>query len=612
MAEETQSSVAPLGEAGAPSTTAPPASDSKMEPQSDKPVAPEEGESSTAEKEKANTDGDVVKEDAKDDMPIAEDETKAKASAPTESTDEKPAEKTETTQQEGQAEAEKKAAEDTSAPAAATEEAAPEAAGMGTPASDKKARRKSSGVADKKKLNKKASKAKILHLDAQPGDHFFAKLKGFPPWPIIICDDSMLPQTMLQTRPVTAARPDGTYREDFADGGKRAAERTYPVMYLHTNEFSWTRNSDLDELDASTVRSLITPKMRKDLQQAHILAEEKKDLDYYKEVLREFEEQRLEALEAKAAKAKTKKEKAKKPESAPAEDDEDVEMPDAEEAAEETEAKKPKSKKRKAEEGAETPQRSDSVKKPKIKLTTNSTPKPGANGVQSPKSAKDSTSKPVKVKSKNPKTAKETDGKKAEKETPAPKEPEMTPEERRARKEKEILFLRHRLQKGLLNRDAEPKEAEMKPMSDYLSKLETFPTLEVNIIRATKINKVLKAILKLDGIPKEEEFKFKPRSQALLDKWNKILTSETAGSSTAANGVNGTLGESATNADGATNGVKQNGDAEAPKDADQDESKEKPQEGTEEDSKETKDESTSEEKPAEAATAEPAAAETAA
>jgi hypothetical protein len=107
-----------------------------------------------------------------------------------------------------------------------------------TPAASKsQARRKSTGVADKsKKLNRKASKAKILHLDAKPGDHFFAKLKGFPPWPVVICEEDMLPQNMLNTRPVTAARPDGSYREDFADGGKRVADRTYPVMYLHTNE----------------------------------------------------------------------------------------------------------------------------------------------------------------------------------------------------------------------------------------------------------------------------------------------------------------------------------------------------------------------------------------
>lgn len=98
------------------------------------------------------------------------------------------------------------------------------------------ARRKSAGDAKAKKLNKKASKAKILHVDAKPGEHYFAKLKGFPPWPVIIAEEDMLPHSMLSTRPVTAARPDGTYREDFADGGKRIQDRTFPVMYLHTNE----------------------------------------------------------------------------------------------------------------------------------------------------------------------------------------------------------------------------------------------------------------------------------------------------------------------------------------------------------------------------------------
>lgn len=98
------------------------------------------------------------------------------------------------------------------------------------------ARRKSAGDAKTKKLNKKASKAKILHVDAKPGEHFFAKLKGFPPWPVIIAEEDMLPSSMLNTRPVTAARPDGTYREDIADGGKRIQDRTFPVMYLHTNE----------------------------------------------------------------------------------------------------------------------------------------------------------------------------------------------------------------------------------------------------------------------------------------------------------------------------------------------------------------------------------------
>jgi hypothetical protein len=107
-----------------------------------------------------------------------------------------------------------------------------------TPSDKNKSRRKSAGASESKakKLNKKASKAKIVHLDAKPGDHFFVKLKGFPQWPAIICDEDMLPQALIKSRPVTAAKPDGTYRDDYADGGKRAADRTFPVMYLHTNE----------------------------------------------------------------------------------------------------------------------------------------------------------------------------------------------------------------------------------------------------------------------------------------------------------------------------------------------------------------------------------------
>jgi hypothetical protein len=127
--------------------------------------------------------------------------------------------------------------------------------------------------------------------------------------------------------------------------------------------------------------------------------------------------------------------------------------------------------------------------------------------------------------------------------------------------QKEVLFLRHKLQKGLLTRDQEPKVEEMQTMSDYITKLEGFPDLEVSIIRATKINKVLKAILKLESIPKEEEFRFKPRSQDLLEKWNKLLASGDAPAASASNGVNGTAGEAtpakaSEPADAVTNGVK--------------------------------------------------------
>lgn len=67
-------------------------------------------------------------------------------------------------------------------------------------------------------------------------------------------------------------------------------------------------------------------------------------------------------------------------------------------------------------------------------------------------------------------------------------------------------------------------------MSDFLGELETFRDIEASIIRATKIHKVLKAMMKLPSIPLDEEFEFKKRSHKLLDKWTEILSNDqTAG-----------------------------------------------------------------------------------
>ena len=63
----------------------------------------------------------------------------------------------------------------------------------------------------------------------------------------------------------------------------------------------------------------------------------------------------------------------------------------------------------------------------------------------------------------------------------------------------------------------------MATMSSFIGKLENYGDLEVSIIRSTKINKVLKALIKLNTIPKDEEFNFKSRSVDLLGRWNKAL-----------------------------------------------------------------------------------------
>ncbi|ATY63480.1 PWWP domain-containing [Cordyceps militaris] len=421
-------------------------------------------------------------------------------------------------------------------------EAAPAVTATETPNSKKNNRRKSVGGG----LSRKGSKARLTHTDAKPGDHFLVKLKGFPPWPVIICEESMLPPALTSSRPVSAAKADGTYADAYADGGKRVGDRTFPIMYLATYELhsGWAGNTTLTELTAEKAENSINEKMRKDLRLAFEIAVEQNPVEYYKNFLAKIEEERIaenkaleeaeaeeraykeaEAARKEAAATPKKSKKSKKAE------EDDVEMAD--------DSAKPKSKKRKAEEDASTPQRPDSVKKPKIKLNTSSTPK--ANGTPSKKA--ESAAKP--------KSDKKT------KDAKKPKEPKMTPEEKRERRQREVFFLRHKLQKGLLSKDTPPVEGEMKGMSDYLTALETFTDLEASIIRETKINKVLKAILKMDSIPREEEFSFKKRSQGLLDKWNKLLASAAAAAPAGnTNGVNGSGEKKDTNGtkDGAAEG----------------------------------------------------------
>lgn len=131
------------------------------------------------------------------------------------------------------------AAPETTSTAPAEPASAPEA--NGTPSSADKSKgkkRKSSGNVPehKAKANRRKSQTRPTNLYAKPGEYYLARLRSYPPWPSIVCDEEILPQTLLETRPVSAMRPDGTYREDHADGGKRAHERTFPVMFLYTNE----------------------------------------------------------------------------------------------------------------------------------------------------------------------------------------------------------------------------------------------------------------------------------------------------------------------------------------------------------------------------------------
>jgi hypothetical protein len=159
--------------------------------------------------------------------------------------------------------------------------------------------------------------------------------------------------------------------------------------------------------------------------------------------------------------------------------------------------------------------------------------------------AVDSASKPKKAKKKTEKEEKEE--KPVAAASPVKPVVPETPEEAAEKMQKTILFLRHRLQKGFLSRDKPPEDGEMPAMHQHMRTLENYNDLDGSIIRSTKINKVLKAIIKLGTIPREHEFQFKKRSQDILTSWGKQLDEAAAGTPAAAtpaaapttNGVNG-------------------------------------------------------------------------
>ncbi|KAI9689678.1 MAG: hypothetical protein M1820_010107 [Bogoriella megaspora] len=382
-----------------------------------------------------------------------------------------------------------------------------------TPASSsKKEKRKSSGGVPEHKTNKNLKKKKStqqLNLGIEPGEYWFARMKGYPPWPAIVCDEEMLPETLLSSRPVSAARPDGSYREDFLEGNKNAKERKYPIMYLGTNEFSWIVNTDLTRIDMDELQKEEQGKKPKQLWGAYEVAKENHGLPYFKDILREHEDSVEQQRQERDRKAAEKEEKAKKKaereqrKSKGKADDEDEEMEDAE-GTTKTPSRKRKKADTEGEEGKPTKTPKTSTK---LKLGSKQTP----NGDSAKASAKKK-----KVVEKPDDDAK----------TPTTEDKPPTEAEQLEKRKKTVLYLRHRLQKGLVTRDQMPKEEEMGNMNELFNQLENFADLELSVLKATKIHKVLKAIIKLTSIPKEEEYNFKKRSNDLLQGWNKVLSGD--------------------------------------------------------------------------------------
>ncbi len=82
-----------------------------------------------------------------------------------------------------------------------------------------------------------------------------------------------------------------------------------------------------------------------------------------------------------------------------------------------------------------------------------------------------------------------------------------------------VLYYRHVLQRRFLARDRRPKADDMQTADVVFTGLTGMGKIERKIVRITKIDKVLEEILKLNNIPKNDQYKFTERSNALIAKW---------------------------------------------------------------------------------------------
>ncbi|RDW73545.1 hypothetical protein BP6252_07452 [Coleophoma cylindrospora] len=90
-------------------------------------------------------------------------------------------------------------------------------------------------------------------------------------------------------------------------------------------------------------------------------------------------------------------------------------------------------------------------------------------------------------------------------------------------REKEVLYIRHRIQKALLTRYKQPVEAELPEIARSISMLEGFGDVNAKIVRQTKIHKVCKAVMGLDSFPGDDTFQLRARSALLYERYSNLM-----------------------------------------------------------------------------------------
>ncbi|KIK05161.1 hypothetical protein K443DRAFT_675316 [Laccaria amethystina LaAM-08-1] len=114
---------------------------------------------------------------------------------------------------------------------------------------------------------------------------------------------------------------------------------------------------------------------------------------------------------------------------------------------------------------------------------------------------------------------------------------------------------RHRLQKTFLSNKSLPREEEMPNLNELFKTVENYEGMTIEQLQFSKIGKVMRhiAVLTEDKVPRDDEFKFRLRAGALVERWHKILNANKG----AGGGSTSAAPEAEADETGAVNGARE-------------------------------------------------------
>lgn len=333
-------------------------------------------------------------------------------------------------------------------------------------------------------------------------DIVLAKVRGYPPWPGMVVDPQNVSKDVMRERP------------------QNKKSSFYCVRFFPRGDHSWLVSKDISRLKTHEIEAFISEPSKRSGEL----------LDGYKVALdptKWEEEQELKRAHAEEEEANAEV------------DQLDAEMDglDADGDADADEGVS-KSKKRKRE----------SETKPKARTKGTAKKDKDSDSSKRKTAGKRSGARSKALVESEDDGAAEADGDDDDDAGPS-KRAASPPATKKAKKDEEpiasdpeavrVRDWRHKLQKTFLNdKGTGPKPEEMPACNDLFTAIEQYDKMNIQYLSYSKIGKVMRHIhlQPSEKIPRDDEFSFRSRAKALVDRWHNILsTNKEAGP-----GANGT------------------------------------------------------------------------